>query len=65
MRPRIVAFVRALSVVAATLLLGACRTGLNAGGESPTNNGGIAFMVFTAMLIAICVILWLIMGRED
>lgn len=39
--------------------------GINAGGESPTNNGGIAFIALAGMLILAIVILWIILGRED
>lgn len=39
--------------------------GINAGGESPTNNGGVAFIALAGMLILACVILWIILGRED
>ena len=48
------------------LLLQACANGgINAGGESPTNNGGIAFIALAGMLIIAIVILWIILGRED
>jgi hypothetical protein len=48
------------------LFLSACsRTGIDAGGESETNNGGIAFVAMAGMLIVIAVILWWIIGRED
>lgn len=48
------------------LVLGACaRGGINAGGESPTNNGGIAFVALAGMLIAAVIILWIILGREE
>lgn len=49
----------------ALLFASACGRGLNAGGESETENGGVAFIVFTVMLVAMVVVLWLIMGRED
>jgi hypothetical protein len=38
----------------------ACTGGVNAGEE-----GGLAFILFTGMLIAGCAILWLILGREE
>ena len=48
------------------LLLSACGgTGLDAGGESETNNGGIAFVAMAGMLIVIALVLWWIIGRED
>ena len=51
----------ALAFVAA----GACSRGINAGGESPTDNGGVAFIVMAVFLVIICVALWLILGREE
>jgi hypothetical protein len=42
------------------LLLGACTGGINAG-----EDGGTAFIVFTAMLLLTIFILWLALGRED
>lgn len=38
----------------------ACTGGVNAGEE-----GGLAFIVFTGMLLAIIGVLWLVLGRED
>ena len=50
----------------ALLFLSACsRTGIDAGGESETNNGGIAFVAMAGMLIVIGIVLWWIIGRED
>jgi phage shock protein PspC (stress-responsive transcriptional regulator) len=56
--------VRLLLAVTA-LFLGACSGGINAGGESPTNNGGIAFIALAGMLILAGIILWIILGREE
>jgi hypothetical protein len=50
---------RALASLGA-LLLGACTGGVNAGEE-----GGLAFIVFTGMLLITIFILWLALGRED
>ena len=47
------------------LLLSACGGGIQAGGESPTNNGGIAFVAMAGMLVLLGIILWIILGRED
>jgi hypothetical protein len=48
------------------LFLSACsKTGIDAGGESETNNGGIAFVAMAGMLIVIGIVLWWIIGRED
>ena len=49
----------------ALLALSACTGGIQAGGESPTNNGGIAWIAMAVMLILTGVILWIILGRED
>jgi hypothetical protein len=52
-----------LRVTAATismLLLGACTGGINAGEE-----GGVAFIAFTGMLIVTIAILYYFLGRED
>ena len=45
--------------------LGGCSGGIQAGGESPTNNGGIAWIAMSGMLILTGIILWIILGRED
>ena len=47
------------------LALSACSGGIQAGGESPTNNGGIAWIAMAGMLIIIGIVLWIILGRED
>ncbi len=49
----------------ALVFFSACTGGIKAGGEEPTNNGGIAFVAFTVMLILTGVVLWLILGRRD
>ena len=51
--------------VVSLLLLSACGGGIQAGGESPTNNGGIAFIAMAGMLVLLGIILWIILGRED
>ena len=47
------------------LALTGCTGGIQAGGESPTNNGGIAWIAMSGMLILTAIILWIILGRED
>lgn len=42
------------------VLLSSCTNGVNAGRE-----GGVAFIVFSVMLVAMVVILWFILGREE
>lgn len=41
-------------------LLPACTNGINAGRE-----GGVAFIIMTVMLILMCVVLWIVLGREQ
>jgi hypothetical protein len=49
----------------ALIALAGCTGGIQAGGESPTNNGGIAWIAMSGMLILTGIILWIILGRED
>lgn len=44
----------------AAFALSACTGGVNAGEE-----GGLAFIVFTGMLIATAFVLWVVLGRQD
>ena len=39
--------------------------GVDAGGESLGENGGVAFILLTVMLLVAGAILWWIIGRED
>ena len=57
--------VRNLLMVLSLAALSACTGGINAGGESPTNNGGVAFIALAGMLILAVIILWIILGREE
>lgn len=52
-----------LLTLAATM--SACGGGINAGGETETSNGGIAFIALTGMLLLTMLILWLILGRDE
>jgi hypothetical protein len=56
---------RAILLSVTILFLSACSGGINAGGESPTNNGGVAFIALAGMLILAGIILWIILGREE
>ena len=56
---------RSLAFAAVALVLGACGTGIDAGGESLGENGGVAWILMSTMLIVIALVLWWIMGRED
>jgi hypothetical protein len=51
---------RLLVTVLPLAAMTACGTGVNAGVD-----GGIAFILFTAMLILTCVILYFALGRDD
>ena len=56
---------RILTPLALALALSACGGGINAGGETPTSNGGVAFVALTGMLILTGLILWFFLGRDD
>jgi hypothetical protein len=56
---------RALFAALSLLALGACRGGINAGGESQTSNGGVAWIAMAGMLILIGIVLYIILGREE
>lgn len=60
-----VARLRRFLMFAVLVPMVACTGGINAGGESPTNNGGIAFIALAGMLILAAIILWIILGREE
>ena len=60
-----VAKVRLALVSVGLFALAGCTGGIQAGGESPTNNGGIAWIAMAGMLILTGIILWIILGRED
>jgi len=49
----------------ALVALSACTGGINAGGETETSNGGIAWIAMAGMLIAIGVILYIVLGRDE
>jgi hypothetical protein len=58
--------VRASVLLALATLMGACSgLGVDAGGETTSNNGGVAFIILTAFLVVGGLILWFILGRED
>ena len=58
-----------LRMLGATLMLvafAACgKPGIDAGGETNSSNGGVAFMVLTAFLVVGAIIMWFILGREE
>ena len=56
---------RHLLTFLALATLSACSGGINAGGETPTNNGGVAFIALAGMLILMVIILWIILGRDE
>ena len=57
--------IRAVLASLMLIALAGCNGGIQAGGESPTNNGGIAWIAMSGMLILTGIILWIILGRED
>ena len=56
---------RILGLMALALAMSACSGGINAGGETPTSNGGIAFIALTVMLVLTGIIMWFFLGRDD
>ena len=56
---------RLLAALSALLMMSACATGIDAGGESLGENGGVAFILMSIMLVLVVGILWWILGRED
>lgn len=57
---------RFVAALAGLLVLSSCSSGgINAGGESPSDNGGVAFIAFAVMLVVTAIVLWLVLGRED
>ena len=52
-------------VLVAAVTMSACNGGINAGGETETSNGGIAFIALAGMLILTAIILWIILGRDE
>ena len=56
---------RVMLAVCGLLSMGACATGVDAGGETLGENGGVAFILLTVMLLVVGAILWWIIGRED
>jgi hypothetical protein len=58
--------VRTALLLALATLASACGgLGVDAGGETTSNNGGVAFVILTAFLVVGGVILWFILGREE
>lgn len=56
---------RFLGLIALALAMAACSGGINAGGETETSNGGIAFVALAGMLILTGIIMWIFLGRDD
>ena len=58
--------VRAAILLALATFMTACgKLGVDAGGETTSNNGGVAFILLTAFLVVGGLILWFILGREE
>ena len=58
-------FLRLVALALLGLALTACGTGIDAGGESLGENGGVAWILMSVMLLTIAGLLWWIIGRED
>lgn len=56
---------RLLGLIALAVAMTACNGGINAGGETETSNGGIAFVALAGMLILTGIIMWFFLGRDD
>lgn len=56
---------RLLVAIVALLALSACGTGVDAGGESLGENGGVAWILMSAMLVSVGALLWWIIGRDE
>ncbi len=56
---------RWLFALAALVSMAACATGIDAGGESLGENGGVAWILMSAMLISVGGLLWWIIGRDE
>jgi hypothetical protein len=57
---------RASILLSLATLMAACgKLGVDAGGETTSNNGGVAFIILTAFLVVGGLILWFVLGRED
>lgn len=57
--------VRTALIGLSLLLLAGCTGGIQAGGEEPTNNGGIAWVAMAGLLILTGIIMWFFLGRDD
>lgn len=60
-----IARARWIVIALAAWTLSACGTGIDAGGESLGENGGVAFILMTVMLLGTAGILWWILGRDE
>jgi hypothetical protein len=66
MRSRVTRLLRTLLLLTLAVWTSACSNrGIDAGGETISNNGGVAFIVLTGFLVVGGLILWFILGRED
>jgi hypothetical protein len=66
MRRRMPKTLRSTLLLALALLTSACGgLGVDAGGETTSNNGGVAFIILTVFLVVGGLILWFVLGRED
>lgn len=52
-------------IAVALVVFTACGTGVDAGGESLGENGGVAWILMTSMLLSVGALLWWIIGRDE
>lgn len=49
----------------ALVVFTSCATGVDAGGESLGENGGVAWILMSSMLLSVGALLWWIIGRDE
>ncbi len=57
--------IRTVALAFGAFLFAACGTGVDAGGETLGENGGVAFILMTVMLVGTAGLLWWILGRDE
>ena len=58
-------YFRLLVAAMALVAFAGCATGIDAGGESLGENGGVAWILMSAMLLSVGALLWWIIGRDE
>jgi hypothetical protein len=60
-----IARIRWLIALGASVAMSACATGIDAGGETLGENGGVAWILMSGMLVGVGGLLWWIIGRDE